>query len=114
MDVNIKFNGKIISKAKLCNDFASQLRGLMFSRKLKKGKSLILDRGYESRVDSGIHMLFVFFSLDVIFLNSEKEVVDIREAYPFVSFITPKVKTRYVIEMNKGENKLKIGDRITF
>ena len=114
MDVDVKFDGKVVSKGRLCGKFASELKGLMFSKKLKRGRSLILDRGYESRADSGIHMLFVFFSLDLVFLNSKKEVVDVREAFPFVSLIVPKKKARYIIEMNKGENILKVGDKVSF
>jgi uncharacterized membrane protein (UPF0127 family) len=59
-------------------------------------------------------MLFVFFPLDVVFLNAKKEVVDVREAFPFKSLITPKKKAKYIIEMNKGENVLKIGDKVSF
>lgn len=114
MDVDVKFNGKVVSKGQLRNDFFSQLNGLMFSKKLKKGSSLILDRGYESRIDSGIHMLFVFFSLDVVFLNAKKEVVDVGSARPFISVITPKKRARYILEMNKGENVLKVGDKVSF
>jgi uncharacterized protein len=114
MDVNIKFRGKIVSKARFGKSFLAQLNGLMYTRKLKGGRSLILDRGYESRVDSGIHMLFVFFPLDVVFLDAKKIVVDVREAFPFRSIVTPRKKARYIIEMNKGENILKIGDKVSF
>jgi uncharacterized protein len=114
MDVNIKLNGKVISKGKLCNDYFSKFRGLMFSKKLKKENSVILVCDFESRFCCAIHMLFVFFPLDVIFLNKKKEVVDIRKSYPFVSFIAPKSNSKYVIEMNMGENILKIGDKVIF
>jgi uncharacterized protein len=114
MDVDIKFNKKVVSKGRFCNGFFSQLNGLMFSKKLGEGRSLILDRGYESRIDSGIHTLFVFFSLDIVFLDAKKKVVDVRSAKPFVSLITPRKKARYVVEMNAGENILNVGDKVSF
>jgi hypothetical protein len=114
MGVDILFEGKKISEAKYCDNLFSSGKGLMFSRKLKKGKSVILVAGYESRFGSAITMLSVFFPLDLIFLNSKKEVVDVRKAYPFMPLIIPKKKSKYVIEMNLGENKLKIGDKVTF
>ena len=109
MDVNILLKNKVISNAKYCNSFFSKSIGLMFSRKLEKGKSIILEGS-----NLNLHMFFVFFPLDIIYLDSSKKVVDIRQAYPFVSFVVPKEKAKYVIEMNKGENILKVGDKVEF
>ncbi len=112
--MDVKFNNKVVSRAKILDSFFSRFKGLMFSKKLNKSESLIFVLDSESRFNSMIHMLFVFFSIDVVFLDSSKKVVDVRKAYPFISFILPKAKSKYVIEMNAGENILKIGDKITF
>lgn len=114
MDVNIKLKGKIISRAKYCESFFSKTKGLMFSKKLQKGKSIILVDKFEPRFGSVIGMFFVFFSIDIIFLDSNKKVVDVRSAKPFQSYIAPKGSARYAIEMNKGENILKVGDKVSF
>jgi len=114
MDVDVKFKGKVIFKGKLCKNFFSKFRGLMFSKKLKKSRCLIFVNDFQSRINSSIHMLFVFFPIDVVFLDFNYEVVDVRTAYPFISFIMPKKKAKYVIEMNKGENILKVKDRVIF
>ena len=111
--MDVKLNNKVIFRAKILNNFFSKFKGLMFSR-LEKGKSLIFVLDFESRLNSAIHMLFVFFPLDVVFLDASKKVVDVRKAYPFVSFILPRFKSKYVIEMNAGENVLKVGDRVSF
>jgi uncharacterized protein len=113
-EVDIKFDGKIISRARYCSSLFSKTKGLMFSKKLKKGKSVILVSDFGPRFGSAIGMLFVFFPLDVVFLNKNKEVVDVRKAYPFLSHIVPKKNSKYVIEMNKGENKLRMGDKVSF
>ena len=99
--------GKKISKAKYCNSIFSKFKGLMFSNKLKKGRSIILVGNNLS-----LHMFFVFFPIDIVYLDSNKKVVEIRQAIPFLSFIRPKKKSKYVIEMNRGENVLKIGDKV--
>lgn len=114
MGVNIKLNGEVVSKARYCESFFSKTKGLMFSKKLKKGRSLILVDDFEPRFGSVIGMFFVFFPLDIIFLDSNKKVVDVRDAKPFQSYIAPKKSAKYAIEMNKGENILKIGDKVTF
>jgi hypothetical protein len=111
MDVNVFFNGKIISKASVLSGF-SKYWGLMFSKKLRRGKSVIFIFDKERKV--GIHMLFVFFPLDIVFLNSKKRVVDVRRSLPFISFIIPRKKAKYVIEMNRGENVLRVGDKVEF
>lgn len=112
--MDVKLKNRVISKTKTLDSFFSKFRGLMFSKKLDKGKSLIFILDSESRFNSMIHMLFVFFPIDVVFLNSSKKVVDVRKAYPFVSFILPKFKSKYVLEMNAGENVLKVGDKVNF
>ena len=59
-------------------------------------------------------MLFVFFPLDLVFLDVNKKIVDVKVGKPFDLFIKPKEKASYVIEFNMGENILKVGDRVEF
>jgi len=47
-------------------------------------------------------MLFVFFPIDVIFLNSKKKVVDKTTLNPWQLNYTPKIPSKYVIELPKG------------
>lgn len=48
-----------------------------------------------------IHMFFVFTSLDVVWLNANKEVIDSQTLKPF-SIYVPKNKAKYVLEFPKG------------
>ena len=103
-------NNKLISTdVKFCDGF-SKFKGLMFSRKLKDNQCLILDNS------SDIHMLFVFQSIDVVWLNKNKEVIDKKEEVkPFSLLIKPKEKAYYVIELPLGKAKLfKLGNKIDF
>ena len=90
----------------------SRMKGLRFSRKLKQNTCIVLDSGTEE--PNIIDMLFVFFSLDILWVNAAGVIVDIkRHIKPFTPFVIPCQPSRYVIEVNAGETKgLKIGDRL--
>ncbi|MBI4154286.1 DUF192 domain-containing protein [Candidatus Woesearchaeota archaeon] len=90
----------MVSKVKLCKTFLQNLRGLMFSRKLKDSEAILLDCRQESILHSSIHMLFVFQSIDAVWLNKDLEIVDIQKNLkPFSLFHKPKEKARYVLEL---------------
>lgn len=62
-------------------------------------------------------MFFVFHPIDVLFLNKNKIVVEIKENFKPFSFYTPKNKAMYVIELGKDaikSSKTEIGDKIEF
>lgn len=108
--VNIYSNDELLTRS---SKYVNPLKGLMFSKKLRKGESVILDvSNYPSTV---IHMAFVFQSLDVFCLDKDKKVIDIRESVkPFARIISPKKKAYYYIESSPGSFNLKIGDQIKF
>ena len=62
-------------------------------------------------------MLFVFYSIDVLFLDKDKGVVELKEDFRPFRFYTPKNKAKYVIELPDGIIKktgTKLGDKISF
>ena len=62
-------------------------------------------------------MFFVFYSIDVLFLNKNKEVVDLKENFKPFTFYTPKAKSMYVIELPNGtirKTNTRINDNISF
>ena len=95
-----------------CTRYLKNLCGLMFSRKLKdKGLIFVFER---ERIVS-LHMYGVFFPIDVVYLNSDKEVVEIKKSLKPFWFYTPKNKAKYVIELPKGSlKKTGINDKIGF
>mgnify|MGYP001162744404 CR=1 FL=1 len=72
--------------------------GLRFSKKSKR--VLILDFFNESRLNSVIDTIFVFYPIYVLWLDNKKKVVDIRYVIPFLPFVMPKKKARYVVEFS--------------
>jgi uncharacterized membrane protein (UPF0127 family) len=105
----------IAKQVVFCRTLASQMRGLMFARKVED-RALIMVFGEEQIVP--LHMMFVFFPLDILFLDKSKKVVEMaRDAKPFISSILPKNKAMYVIELSSGtikSKKIKLGERLCF
>ena len=112
----IKDNIILADKAKWYKNFLFKARGLMFTMPLKRGKAIILEADEEGILDTTIHMLFVFFPIDVIWVNLEKKVVDIkRNVLPFTPWLSPKDPAKYVVELPSSSTKfVKVGDSIIF
>ena len=104
----------LAKKVTLCTTFLSKARGLMFRAPLKKDEAFLLTFPKPRKV--WIHMLFVFFPIDQIFLNAEGEVVHLVEsARPFQLRIVPSVPVSSLIELPVGtiqQTKTKLGDSI--
>ena len=78
----------------------------MFARRLKKGEGLLLVTKKESIANTSIHMFFVFFSIDILWLNTQKKVIDKREhLLPFTCFVHSKEPAMYVLELPLGTIK---------
>jgi len=87
----------------------------MFRKELQKNQGLLIDLHKDT--NAGIHMFFVNFPIDVIWLNSEKLVVATAEDVKPFTLKNPKKFARYIIELPHGVLKAKpvsFGDRFTF
>jgi len=114
MILNKTKNIVITAEMRVCRSIPSKLRGLMFSRKITDtGLVFVFDKA-ERR---GLHMLFVFFPIDLVFLDSRKRIIEIKEHFlPFTVYY-PREKAKYVLELPDGAVKrsgTEIGDFIMF
>ena len=100
--------GKIIEKVEVCDTPATRARGLMFSVK----KSLLFC--FEKEQDVYLHMLFVFFPIDVFFLNKNKEIIEIKRNFLPFSWYHSKKKCMYFIEVPRITGKEDINEGDTF
>ncbi len=99
----------------LCKSTPSKMKGLMFHKKLKNNQCLVLKNNKDSLYLSTIHTFFVFFPLDVIWLDSKNKVVDIKKNIPpFSSTIYPKKPASMILEFRAGtiKNQVKTNDRL--
>ncbi len=103
----------IAGSAKMCSSQMAKARGLMFSKPLKN-RALIFVFRKEKRV--ALHMLFVFFPIDIMFLDEKQRVLELREGVkPFTPFVKSRKRIRWVVELPNGtikRTKTKIGDLI--
>ena len=102
----------LTKKYKVCKNVFSKSLGLMLSI---KPKTLIFI--FKKEKINPLHMFFVFYPIDVVFLDKNKIVVEIKENFEPFKFYTPSKKSKYVIELPKGSiknSKTEINDKIIF
>ena len=98
-----------------CDSFLCRLRGLMFRSSLAPQEGLLLVQPRDSRLDSSIHMLFVYMDLAVIWINSKGIVVDTCLARRWRPAYAPRQAARYILEIVPQRlNEFHIGDMIEF
>ena len=116
--VSIENSSRTLSQAltaPYCVSFMCRLRGLTFRRSLALDKGLLLVQGKDSRIDSSIHMLFVWMDLAVIWINDGGEVVDTCLAKSWRPAYFPKAPARYILEINAERlSDFQVGDIIKF
>lgn len=87
----------------------------MLQRTLSPGEGLVLVQPGESRVNSAIHMLFVFFDLGVLWVDDSGRVVDQVLARPWRLHYAPRLPARYVVESHPDIlSRVQVGDVIHF
>lgn len=102
-------------RGKWCQSFASRLRGFTFRSSLGLEEGLVLVEPRDSRIDTSIHMFFVWTDLSVAWVNGQGEVVDVALAKSWRPFYGPAKPARYVIEYHPARHgDLRLGDRIAF
>lgn len=111
---NVSKKKKIIERVRIAESFYAKFKGLMFESRKRFDYALVFDMLAESKLSCTIHMLFVFFPIDVIFLDEDKRVVDIaRNLKPFKLSYTPKKAARYFVELPLGKiSGIEAGDEI--
>ncbi|MGG1684392.1 DUF192 domain-containing protein [Pseudalkalibacillus sp. NRS-1564] len=87
--------------------FIKRLKGLMFRKTPLQHEALLITPC------NSIHMCFMFFSIDVVFLNEENEVVKVVQSLKPWGFIAPVKGAKSTLELPKGsieEHAIKSGE----
>lgn len=109
MIVNTTKNAVLSKEFSVCNSIFSKARGLMFSGP----KDLVFKFSREQIIP--LHMMFVFFQIDVIYLDSRMKVVEIKSNFKPFSYYRPRMPARIVIETKAGvirKTKTEVGDQM--
>ena len=100
--------------APYCASFLCRLRGLTFRRNLPTGQGLLLVQGHDSRLDTSIHMLFVWMDLAVVWINSAGEVADVKLARSWRPAYLPERPARFILELAVDHlNDFEVGDQLS-
>ncbi len=94
-----------------CLSMWQKAAGLMFS----KQKDILFIEDKEKKIP--LHMYFVFYPIDVLYLNKKKRVTEIKEYFQPFTFYNPKNKAQYVLELKAGtvkRTKTEITDLLEF
>jgi uncharacterized membrane protein (UPF0127 family) len=115
-----KTKGRLISaEAALYDGFLGRFRGLMLSPR----RDIVLKCRRESVAESTIHMMFMLYALDVIWVSSDMRVADVKRDVPAFSLVkpvtwgmhSPQAKALYVVELGLGRaGDTAAGDEIAF
>ncbi|TAK14934.1 MAG: hypothetical protein EPO32_00255 [Anaerolineae bacterium] len=98
-----------------CKDFGCKLRGLTFRRALAMDEGLLMDNLRESKLDSAIHMMGVFFDLGIIWLGEDLKVIDRQFARRWLSILSPSRPARYILEVHPDRlGEFEIGHEISY
>jgi uncharacterized membrane protein (UPF0127 family) len=108
---------KLSLNIKIADNDSARMKGLMFVKNLPENEGMLFIMEDEAQVN--MWMKNTYIPLDMIFVNSNKEIVSMAENTKPLSteIISSKNKVKYVLEINGGLAKksgLKIGDKINY
>ena len=107
-----KSDGTIIAtNVELARSLVKQLLGLMFRRSIPSDFAMIFDMRWEQYI--GIHMLFVLFPIDLVYLDNNRQIVDLRHLRAWIGVSHSRKPARYALEMPAGMIErcgMKVGD----
>jgi uncharacterized protein len=111
MITNKTKNEILVDKSQVCVSSWSKAIGLMFS--MKKELALIFTFGHAKKVP--LHMWFVFYPIDVLFLDEHRRVVEIKRNFKPFTYYNPRKKSKYVLELPvRRTDNTDINDQIDF
>lgn len=110
---NVNRNTLIAANSRVADSVLSRAVGLMFSKPTEA--AMILSFPKETNVS--LHMFFVFFPIDVLFVDSSMKVVElVKSLAPFTTYSAGK-KVKFVVELPAGsiaKSRTRIGDQLAF
>ena len=88
---------KVLSRSETyCKTPWEQAWGLMFSK--KQTKVFV----FKKPIRDILHMFFVFYSIDALFLDSKKKVIEMKKAFKPFQVYKMKKAAQYIIECPAG------------
>lgn len=113
----LKDDGTVVATdIERANTILKQVIGLMFRKSVPDSYAMVFETRFDNR--DGLHMLFMHFPIDVVFLDRDKRILEIhRDLKPWTGLAFSKKPFRYAVELPAGASEraaLKEGDRLTW
>ncbi|MFH1587709.1 MAG: DUF192 domain-containing protein [Candidatus Diapherotrites archaeon] len=107
---------KILDKTRIADSHWKKFKGLMLESKKNFDYALIFEFAEQGTLINAIHMLFVFFPIDAIYLDENKKAVDIkRNLKPWTLYYAPKKPAKYLIELPEEKGKeIELNDELNW
>ncbi|MCK5022557.1 MAG: DUF192 domain-containing protein [Candidatus Aenigmarchaeota archaeon] len=112
----------IVKELEWADTVGKQTLGLMFRGKLESGAGFMMNFKFNRK--HGIWMPFMRFLIDIIFIDKDKRIVDIKHSVLPIGVnpktwkvYKPKEQCKYVLEVNAGlmkKTKSHVGDILEF
>jgi uncharacterized membrane protein (UPF0127 family) len=96
MLVNKTKNVVIAESAEIASSLGKRLKGLLGRKELKKGQAMLL------KPCSGVHSLFMRFSIDVLFVDKNNRVIDVLSFFRPWRFSPFYFNSAYAVELPAG------------
>ncbi len=112
----LKINEKTIARnVRIIKNEFLQFIGLRFHPQLNENKALVFVLRKKSKAI--VDMFFVFFNIDILWLDENKKIIHLQEnAKPFC-FYRPKKEAKYIVELRRGmirRNNIKLDTKLDF
>jgi uncharacterized membrane protein (UPF0127 family) len=116
VDVIDRRTGEVLLRsARWCSSLWCRLRGLQLRRRLKPGQAIILVHPDEAVFQSSIHMLFVFFRIAAVWIDSMGRVTSAQLAKPWRPYYRSPTPAQYVLETTpEFLRRITVGDELNF
>lgn len=93
-------NTDIVLSVELADTVWKRFKGLMMRKEMPSGQALFLHK------TNSIHMCFMYFPIDAVYVDNRKHIVKIVRNLPAWTGISACLKADSVLEMKAGEAKL--------
>lgn len=106
---------RLVSRKRFAKNFFQRMRGLMFTLPIFEEGLIFV---FPQETKASLHMFFVFYPIDILWLDKQKKVIDQRKSvWPFTPLVIPKEKAKYVIELppyTLDNSETEPGNKISF
>lgn len=107
--------GEVIAeRVDLADSFLSRFRGLMFKRKFSENRALLFPFSEPKRYS--VHTFFMFFPIDLLYLDRELKVTEFHERLPPWRTHRSAEPANFLVELLGGrieEVGIDVGDRLS-